>query len=190
MFSNQKGKAIRSDDKNIRVSTHLSVLKFVVANFSDINFVIEHGMGNSSTPFFHSISAVKTIVSFENNVKWQTCSICSLHSDLKTHVIEPFDNEKLLQRLNTFDVTKTLALVDGVGDERLQALKTLQEQNVAFIVEHDAETLSLDNVLTRNVMSVKNEYAAIQYISENPESVLYIKNSQGFSYDNQKFVVF
>lgn len=187
MHPNLRGNASRSDKKDIRIATHLSVLKFVVSNF-EINSVIEHGMGKSSTPYFHSIPSVLTIVSFENDTKWQICNNCFSKQDSRRHTILTFEAQRLLQEINQIDPAKTLALVDGVGDERIVALQILQEQGVAFIVEHDSETLSLDNVLARNSLCTKNGYTAFQYVLENPESILYMKNSNTLSVDSKAFI--
>lgn len=189
-FPNARGVAQRSPMKTVRVGTHVPVLKMCIdASNEQIMHVVEHGMGLASTQYFHSLRGVTRLLSFENDPKWQRCIHCEQStSDERLsqieHIIVPFaattdDAAKL--GVDTFQTlvskhivpTNSLALVDGPHVERIKVLCTLLGYGVPYIVEHDAESLPLDELDERLNLCRVHGYTALQYVALNPETMLY-----------------
>lgn len=172
MFHNQRGRANRDSSKEVRVATHLDVIKMCIA-IQQPKYIIEHGMGISSTPFFHSLEKVETILSYENEPRWQSCDKCP--SNIK-HVIlgKPKSwKDSISEVISDFDFA--LALVDGPGRERFYVVEACVELQVPFIVEHDAETMTKDDVKARKDLLEKQGYFGRQFVMQNPETALYTK---------------
>lgn len=174
LYPNTRGNALRSTNKAVRVATHEPVLEMCIRTLGP-TYAIEHGMGISSTPLFHRIFGIKIILSFENDVRWQSCRCCPQQN--VTHEIIPWtssiDLDERIVRLK-IDPNYTIAIVDGPGLERPVVLNALQALHVPFIVEHDAETFQREEINTRMKTCQQNGYAAYQYVNQNPETALYI----------------
>ena len=82
MALNSRGTAPRNEDKSVRIATHAPVVKECFALVNP-ELVIEHGMGNSSTALFHSLTP-KKFMSFEDVQEWQ---VCPTTCDGKMHTI-------------------------------------------------------------------------------------------------------
>jgi len=173
---NQRGTAIRDQDKSIRIKTHIPVIERCLIEMSERITIIEHGMGIGSTPFFHSQNKVKSIISFENDHKWNTCSLCG--SDSKLHIIKPFIEEDLDNIFSQYvnDVSQTLALIDGPTIERSIIFKYLINLSIPFIVEHDVEWWDATCLNSRITHASLNGYTTFQYVRTNPESALFLKS--------------
>lgn len=171
-FPNLRGTAQRDRNKSVRVGTHVPVLQMCLKD-QRITNIVEHGMGLSSTAFFHSNLQIKKILSFENDKNWMTCHKCNSH---QSHIIVQFDDNFKNFCENELSLETTLALIDGPHIERIKLIKFLQMRNVPYIVEHDAESLPLIELDERLNLCVINSYAAHQFISLNPESIVYTRN--------------
>jgi hypothetical protein len=175
-YPNTRGNSPRSDSKADRVATHIPLFKYALTlpAAAQVDVVIEHGMGLGSTPFFHSLSSVKRIVSFENDPTWRRCNLCG--KDEKSHTITSLSGENPLQSLDNIVPSCTIALVDGPADERLIFLNDCLLAGIAIIVEHDAETFTQRDLEMRREACKNAGYKAYQWINDNPESALYIKS--------------
>ena len=168
-------KAPRHPDKKVRVSTHKPVLEIALNDKrSKIHTVVEHGMGIASTPYFHSIPDVNMIISFEDDPNWMTCKNC-LDGDSKSdhQIISFHDVDSLIGRINKPD--QTLALIDGPHKQRIIMINTLQSIGVPYIVEHDSESLPVDELNERLKLCKSNSYFVYQYVKLNPETMLYTR---------------
>lgn len=173
MYPNVRGKARRHGDKTVRVATHVPALELGCSAVKP-EFVIEHGMGLGSTPFFHRVSSVKRILSFENEARWATCDRCPASPGLE-HVIAPFSPDGFAEKTSVFDSSRTIALVDGEAAKRPVALELSMKLGVPWIVEHDAECCQPEEVDARVKLCVQHGYSAFQYMLLNPESLVYVK---------------
>ena len=176
-FQNQRGTALRHPDKKVRVGTHLPVLKMCIDRSPQkITHVFEHGMGLASTSFFHTLPDVTAITSLEDDPRWRHCDGCSSDTHA-THVIVPY-NVSTLRSLITDNTNydNTIALVDGPHLQRIHVISELQSRGVRYIVEHDAESLPLDELHHRTDISTKNMYNVYQYVTLNPETILYTRD--------------
>ena len=187
IFLNQRGNAVRSHSKNDRIGTHVPVLQFGLSLIEPITSVIEHGMGKSSTPFFHSLKNVNTILSFEDDKNWQVCDTCC-NDKSKRHLITNFTsvNACTLFITQNVDPSNALALIDGPQAQRVTFIQILQELHVPLIIEHDVETLNKIDLQKRTDVSTHNSYTTLQYVKLNPESMLYTTLEAG--YNSSEFV--
>jgi hypothetical protein len=177
IFENQRGHALRDPNKKIRVGTHINVLESCIKQSSQkIQHIFEHGMGLASTSFFHNIPEIKSITSLEDDLNWQTCNDCNNKNGSNVeHKIITFSTENLLNSiLNKHNWN--LALVDGPHLQRVQIIEFLQNLQVEYIVEHDAEALSKFELETRCKISENNKYNIQQYVGLNPETIVYSKS--------------
>lgn len=186
MSANKRGKACRSIFKTERVATHEPVIKLC---HSQLNFdvVLEHGMGISSTKLFHSL-IVKQLLSYENDEKWAKCDICPTTTN---HIIKPFlskdDCVNDIMALQT--IGSVFVFADGRStSERLLVLTSACECGVKAIVEHDAESFSADEVEQRKMCCRVNGYRALQYVKQDPETMLYIKDDVDIALANEDFI--
>jgi len=188
-FPNNKGKAIRSKVRNERYGTHLTVLgmSIDILNPSIENPIelIEHGMGLSSTSFLHSIKNVNIITSFEREIEWANCKDCDKGSQ-QCHNIILINDDSFTEQITSMNfATRAVALVDGYALHRPIILESLMKNGVEFIVEHDAETFVVGEVVLRQAFARKYDYDAYQYVGKNPESALYVKKSKLFQPTNE-----
>lgn len=177
---NVRGTAPRSMSKSVRVATHLPVLQGCI----DVKYpthIIEHGMGISSTPFFHTLN-LNTLLSFENEPRWQICRSCTQDKSFN-HIIVTYDNDDAVLALLQQHITPatTIALLDGPGPERIALLKIAQIINVPYIVEHDSETHVTQEIQSRSELCKTHEYSALYYVGMNPETIVYVKNGYEFT---------
>lgn len=177
---NQLGNAERHREKSVRVATHVPVLQHCITSSRvKITHVLEHGMGLSSTPFFHTLPDVVVIASLENDERWRTCDTCDNTPDGKVHVIESYVTSiEFVQFVQKHtDPAHTLVFVDGPHLERINVLGIMQRLNVPFLVEHDAESLPEFDLHLRKQESASNGYGMYQYVALNPETMLYTRIS-------------
>lgn len=176
MFPNKRGNAHRSADKSERVKTHIPLLRFVVSLVRDrpMSTAIEHGMGIGSTPFLHSLEGISRIFSLENDPRWRSCSSCG--KDGKYHEISGWPGEDPVSSIPDLDPASTLALVDGPADERIRFLISCLSHGIEIVVEHDAETLTQQEVDVRREAARSAGYLCYQWINDNPESILYSRD--------------
>jgi hypothetical protein len=176
MTINQKGNAKRHPNKSVRVSTHTPVLELAISLLGNNITIVEHGMGISSTPFFHKEVKISRILSFEDDKKWMNCADCNTTISNKIHHINSFNSlENCKNIISSFveNHKDIIVLVDGPSDQRIQVLKIAQELMISHIVEHDAETFNSNELLQRVEISRKNRYNVYQYIKLNPETMFY-----------------
>lgn len=175
-YPNTRGQMPRDKDKRIRVATHEPVVKLCLDALHPL-YIVEHGMGISSTPLFHCVDSVKTILSYEDDVNWQACNSCT-HGASKQHTIVSWSGDADLERrVREFDTSRTLGFVDGVAIQRYNVIDVLQRLNVPFIIDHDAETYETYQLMERYNLCRLNGYVAFQYIGKNPETALYISSN-------------
>ncbi len=180
-FPNQRGKAKRSGERNVRYETHKPVLQACIEELgSGPFFAIEHGMGLGSTPFFHTHPNV-TIVSFEREKEWAWCSNCNSGSLEPHSIVITYDKQVSEQVKQGFDPPRTVGLVDGFAAHRIVVLEQWMSQSIPFIVEHDAETMKGHQVRTRRALAFSTSYTAYQYVALNPESIVYVHSSKHLS---------
>jgi len=184
---NTRGDAKRSDKKEIRIASHTPVLKFVIESIRP-SIVIEHGMGVSSTPLMHSFSCVKKIVSLEDEKKWRHCKICENKPNplVEHHIIS---YSELTDEMLTEDDT-TVVFLDGKDTQRLVLLERSMKAGVKAIVEHDVETFSPDRVEMIVKLGNEHSYELHQYVRENPESGLYVLETQNLIVSEEDYVKF
>jgi len=186
MGTNSRGKAKRSNDRNTRYATHVPVLTACVdalnASAENPITVVEHGMGLSSTHFFHSLPHVKNIVSFEREIDWLNCSDCNDGSS-QPHSMTLLDDDTAIEQA-TFGINepeRTVGLVDGFASQRVMVLEAWMCLGIVLIVEHDAETFSSGEVRGRRALAQKFGYAAYQYTGRDPETAFFVKQSSGLT---------
>lgn len=169
-------KALRHPDKKVRVSTHKPVLEIVLSDQrTKIETVVEHGMGIASTPYFHSVENISTLISFEDDPNWMSCKTClDGNSKVKHEIISFTSVDTLYERIS--NPSQTLALIDGPHKQRIMMINMLQAINVPYIVEHDSESLPVDELNERLNISSSNKYFVYQYVKLNPETMLYTKH--------------
>jgi hypothetical protein len=181
MTPNKRGKASRSKDRNTRYATHVPVLKACIdvlsASVESPIYAIEHGMGLGSTPFFHSLSNVANIISFEREQEWLFCNDCSSGS-LQPHSINLLSDKSAIEQATTgiVEPSRTIALVDGFAAQRASVLEAWMSLGVAFIVEHDAEVFTERDVRHRRTLAKNFGYVALQYAGRDPETAFFIKS--------------
>jgi hypothetical protein len=180
--SNKRGTAIRSNDRNTRYATHIPVLRECISslNASESNpiYAVEHGMGLGSTPFFHSLPNIKKITSFERELEWMRCDNCISGSQTPHEMALLKDDNAVSQtQCGITNPKMTIALVDGYASQRGKVLEAWMKLDVKFIIEHDAEVLTHDQVQIRRRYAKENGYLAVQYMGHDPESVLYAKDT-------------
>jgi hypothetical protein len=138
-------------------------------------------MGKSSTSFFHSLDLAE-LLSFENVPEYQVCQDCALEGNVIPHKITEFsENFRLL--LNV-DPVGTLVFVDGQADERFPVLQACMQLGAPVIVEHDAETFTKTELSDRRKLVGALGYTAFQYIAQQPETALYVKEIPEFITDD------
>lgn len=175
LYPNTRGTARRSDDKHVRVATHIPALNVACSVIAPTH-VVEHGMGYGSTPHFHSIDTVTHILSFENDERWRECNCCIEGSATK-HVIIEYSDSNFSEQAKDFPIDKTIALIDGEAKERPRALSISMQLGVPWIVEHDAECFTDDDLKVRLGFCKSLGYTAYQHVALNPESVVYVRGS-------------
>lgn len=169
LYPNKRGTATRNIEKSVRIATHRHVIDVVWACYI-IEDVIEDGIGVSSTAYFHELGA-KRILSFEPIERWQSCTC-----NRDTHVIT--DTQNILDEASKFVINsrKTLLFIDGQStEERFKVLESLIRLSPTCIIEHDVEALLNDDVSQRKRVLERNGYTAFQYVDQNPETGLYVK---------------
>lgn len=171
-FPSQRGTATRSSSKMNRVGTHKPVVELCLSMIREAT-VIEHGMGAVSTPFFHKHNHVKRIISFEDDPSWKHCQTCNQHGLTQEHTIINFSLENLKSVTGDIEPSTTLVLVDGPHIQRIQAIKFLLPLGVFAIIEHDAESLPIDEFNDRTRTAGELGYFVYQYVDLNPETLLY-----------------
>lgn len=176
-FPSQRGTAVRSSSKTDRVGTHKPVVELCLSMIREAT-VIEHGMGVVSTPFFHKHDHVRKIISFEDDPSWKRCQTCKNQERLtQEHTIVDFSLENLRKATGDIDPQTTLVLVDGPHTQRIQVIKFLLELSVFAIVEHDAESLPIDEFNERVKIASESVYSIYQYVDLNPETLLYTRQN-------------
>lgn len=70
--------------------------------------------------------------------------------------------------------------VDGPGIERLDIVSRALSLSVEYVIEHDAETMSLDELNERKSLCDRFGYVMYQYIAKNPETMLYARTKPSF----------
>jgi hypothetical protein len=176
-YSNKKGVKERHELKDVRVATHVPVLEKSIRLMGGDIHVVEHGMGKSSTPYFHSRSEVKTITSFEDDKNWMRCETCEKTNVKSNHQIHQFiSKDNFYSVLSKINQLRSIVLVDGPQFQRIEALEVSQKLGFQFIIEHDAESLSKEDMTSRLDISKRFNYHTYQYVGLNPETLLYCKN--------------
>ncbi len=176
---NKRGKASRSGDRNTRYATHIPVLKACIGAMSAtaLNpiYVIEHGMGLGSTPFFHSVHNVASITSFEREPGWLFCNDC-LSGSTQPHSITLLHDQTILNQAKSCVTVpeRTVGLVDGYVKQRLPMLETWMSLGMAFIVEHDADAFTGPEIRSRQKAAKAFGYAAYQYADHDPETAFFV----------------
>ena len=161
----QLGTALRAEEKSIRTASHLSVLIDLTSAFS-LDVVLEHGMGKSSTPFFHK-TTLSRLLSIENSPIWNVCEDCGWGSKRILHEIKTFSDVNN----ETFRDVE-LSFIDGEEQERMRVLQSSIDSHVRFIIEHDVESLTKIEHLNRIKLLKSAGYLLFQSVSENPETLL------------------
>lgn len=173
-YPNQRGSAKRSENKKIRLGTHIDVLDMCLSS-SKISEVLEHGMGVVSTQHFHKTQL--PFVSLENIPKWRNCVGCDVPKQKTLHTIMSYDNvEKAFESVTP----DSLVFVDGPGVERLDIVSRALSLSVEYVVEHDAETMSPNELNERKLLCDRFGYVMYQYIAKNPETMLYARTKPLF----------
>ena len=135
-------------------------------------------MGLGSTPFFHSLRNVRQITSFERELEWMWCANCASGSQTPHEMVLLKDDSAVEQaQRGITDPRTTIALVDGYASQRVGVLEVWMQLGVEFIIEHDADVLTQEQVRTRRRLAKANGYAAVQYTGRDPESVLFAKGA-------------
>lgn len=176
IYPNTRGNSTRSPSKNIRVGTHLDVIQECV-KIGNIDFVIEHGMGVASTRYFHTLNC--KMISYENVPKWKICNECKIQKYKELHSVIDYDVKTYKEPFKNM-TSNTLVFVDGPGIERESILTYALELGALFVVEHDAETLTKEQLDIRKHLIKKYDYKMFQYIKKNPETMLYCKSQPEF----------
>lgn len=130
-------------------------------------------MGNSSA-WFHSIG-IEFLLSFEDEARWSNCDKCTC-----SHDIVPFEStENFVQIVKTRipSPNEAVALVDGPGLQRIDAIVELMKFGIEGIVYHDAETIPDIDVEVIRKVAKDNNYFIRQYIGESPESLICCKRT-------------
>lgn len=141
-------------------------------------YVIEHGMGLGSTPFFHSLSNVANIISFERELDWMFCNDCASGSLQPHSIVQLHDASAVEQaKVGIVEPARTVGLVDGYVAQRLPVLEAWMSLGVALIVEHDADVLASREVRRRRALAGEFGYKAFQYVGHDPETVFFISGS-------------
>lgn len=178
VFPNKRGSAIRSVNKLERIGSHVPVLDACImtllSTLTEPVHLREHGMGGASTRFFHSVSHVASFVSFEHDPRWLSCCTCGRSND---HVIVDISS---VTDFETFDWNvglseRTLCLVDGAVIHRILALRSWAAAGAGYIIEHDAETFSEQEVNVRRIVATEHCYDVFQYVGACPESIVMVK---------------
>lgn len=176
-YPNTRGGARRHELKTVRVATHSAVLRACLAATPGDVDVLEHGMGVGSTPLIHAFSRLRKMLSYETEPQWMTCSTCSDEEAKKKHVIsnpKPEQFEEEAKR--TFgSLDQCVVFVDGPGKERFEVVRLAMTSGAPYIIEHDAECYSVEEVQARKEISARCGYSAHQYVLENPETAFYVK---------------
>lgn len=160
-------------------STHVPVLKECVgalsASVDRPIYVIEHGMGLGSTPFFHTLPHVANIVSFEREPEWLFCNDC-LSGSTQPHSITLLQDETAIEQAHVgiSDPERSMAFVDGYAGQRMAVLEVWMQMGVAFIVEHDADVFTGREVRARKALAELFGYAAYQYTGHDPETAFFV----------------
>lgn len=171
------GNAVRDSDKAVRVASHIPVLQLCCETFSILD-VTEDGMGNSSTPFFHSCGAQR-LLSFETREEWAQCPACEAQN-IEHHIgIGDFCKEDV-QKWG-YSNQHSLLFVDGLHADRIKTLEAGVELHFALIVEHDVESLNQVEKAEREwILSAK--YDVYQYVGRDPETLLAVRKDLLQSY--------
>lgn len=166
--------AKRSDKKEVRVTTHIPVLEMCFQHFK-IERVLEHGMGKSSTAFFHKCNSLDFILSLEDDPAWKICSGCDL--SLPRHTVASYTckSDITLCLSYAFDPETTLVFLDGPHKQRGEIFEAALERGISYIVEHDTESLSNDEMRDRRVKAEGAGYTCLAYTRLNPETTLYTR---------------
>lgn len=178
---NKRGGAHRSKDRNTRYATHVPCLQACVEALEPSAdrpmYVIEHGMGLGSTPFFHTLPHVMNIISFEREPEWLFCNDC-LSGSTQPHSITLLDDKTAIDQasVGVTDPERTVGLVDGFASQRMAVLEAWMRLGVAFIVEHDADVFSGKEVRNRRALATNFGYKAYQYTGHDPESAIFINS--------------
>lgn len=132
-------------------------------------------MGLGSTPFFHSLSHVEKITSFERELDWMFCNDCDSGS-LQPHDIIHLHDESAIEqaRDGIVNPARTVGLVDGFVAQRMPVLEAWMSLGVAFIVEHDADAFTKRDVVGRRELAKQFGYLACQYTEFDPETAFFI----------------
>jgi len=179
---NKRGNVERSKNRLVRRATHIPVLRECVSALSgsesNLIFIVEHGMGQGSTPYFHTLDHVKQITSFESDPAWAKCTSCAINS-LTPHEIVLINDNNVVEHAQRciIDPTMTITLVDGVAVQRVKVLDAWMKLGVKFIVEHDADAMTPAEVKDRQHLMAVHGYTALQYTDHCPESVLFVKGT-------------
>ena len=178
-YVNTLGTAPRSIHKSVRVATHLTPVQFCIENFN-LTGVVEHGMGLGSTPYFHSVSTLTYLLSYENEARWSHCPTCDASDGGGLiHQILPWTTpDEFVASVRSLPMkleSQVLGFVDGPGPERIPALRELSRLRVSALIYHDAETLTLAE--REEIQACVPEYSIFQYIGENPETLVCLRNN-------------
>lgn len=182
---NKRGRAQRSTDRNTRYSTHVPVLKSCIEKLAETSpdgvQAIEHGMGLSSTSFFHEHPMVVSITSLEREPEWASCVTCC-SGTTKPHSILVTSDDRVIEQATQQIVDgiikprTTIGLVDGFASQRLEVLRAWMAAGVAIIVEHDAETFTDIDIAVRRRLARAHGYRALQFAKCDPETALYVND--------------
>lgn len=173
---NLRGTAGRSHDKDKRMATHTNVIKSLIVQLSP-QLVIEHGMGKSSTPLFHELN-VPHVISLEDNEAWRGCGVCEAGRGSNKHTIMTYADMSEKDIWSSLDPATTFLFLDGPDNQRQALFDIATQHGVAVIIEHDAESFSLERIDYIKRLGTKRGYVLRQYIKENPETGLYVHASK------------
>jgi len=178
---NLRGQAKRDKRKEVRVGTHEFVVRLIMDQLFP-NVVIEHGMGIASTPLFHGYTSLKRLISLEDDQQWASCKSCP---SMLQHDIMSYD--KLTDDMMNDAV---FLFLDGPDAQRRDLLPRAINASISVIVEHDAESFDSERVEFVRSCCSAGGYVAMQYICENPETVIYVRDDVSLNLDAEKFKTF
>lgn len=185
---NSRGNASRSHDKSVRVATHAPLVTELLRCFTSPVSVLEHGMGISSTPLFHSMPEVLQIVSLEDDPRWSTCQVCVSKQSNKQHTVKRYESDEDVRQILSLH-SIDFVLVDGPSSQRLDVLRIALQSHVSVIVEHDSETHSHTELSERQHLARCFGYEAHISTTRNPETSFYVRDSRFISGVSDSLVV-
>ena len=160
------------ENDNTGYGSHLPFLEFIFKAFdSEIERVVEFGLGMNSTLFFLKKSCILRSIEMQD-IDW--LEHIKKQVSKTDYMINWFPSFKIDGDLNNFSPCADLAFIDGSVESRVPCIQRMFEIEIPLIVAHDYEC----PVYHYELIQKPSEYFEIVFDNNGSKTVLFIHKTK------------